>query len=67
MVSNDLDPRDRWMGLKALRKGYTPVPYTLVINGRVNSLGNRAEAAASLLANNIWSLPPPPTTLDSAP
>ena len=29
MVSKDLDMRDRWMGLRYLRKGYTPIPYTL--------------------------------------
>ena len=26
MISKDLDPRDRSMGLKMLRKGYNPLP-----------------------------------------
>ena len=26
-ISKDLDPRETWMGIRMMRKGYTPRPY----------------------------------------
>ena len=55
MVSQELDIRDQWMGLKMLRKGFNPLPPT-IRNSEGNKVGlnNRAAAAATFLATKIW-------------
>ena len=51
MVSKDLDIRDKWMGLGILRRGYTPIPYTLKDDkGNRFKVGNKANEAAKFLA-----------------
>ena len=55
MVSKDLDERDRWLGLKMLRKGYQPIPNKLRDErGQTYSTRNKAEEAAEFLASRIW-------------
>ena len=55
MVSKDLDIRDRWMGIRALKKGYQPIPYRLKnTHGRRVTVGNKAEEAAKFLEQKIW-------------
>ena len=57
MVSRELDEREYWMGLRQLKKGYTPIPYAFKdVRGRTVSMGARAEAAAEFLAERIWGL-----------
>jgi len=77
MVAEDLDPRDRWFGLKCLRKDIDPIPYAMKdkANKRVPMRG-RAQAAAEYLAEKIWgevdtersssaSVAPPPKIVDA--
>ena len=55
MFSEELDIRSRWMGLKMLRKGYTPTPYHRTNKeGKHIEMGNRAEGAATYLATTQW-------------
>jgi hypothetical protein len=55
MVSKDLDVRDKWLGIRLLKKGYTPIPYTLKDEtGRRYKIGNKAEEAAKFLETRIW-------------
>ena len=52
---DELDIRSKWMGLKALRKGYTPAPYHRKNQGGAHiALHNRAEAAATYLSTVQW-------------
>lgn len=47
MISKDLDERDRWMGIKAIRKGYQPIPYTLKTEeGKRIRVGDKAAKPA---------------------
>ena len=55
-VSTDLDVRDRWLGLRQLRKNYTPIPYSRrTQDGKHIPMQGRAEEAAKYLANEIWT------------
>ena len=55
MFSEELDLRSKWLGLKMLRKGYTPTPHhRRQANGNHISLHNRAQEAAKYLANTQW-------------
>ena len=48
MVSRNLDVRDKWMGIRMLRKGYNPIPYTLKDEqGNRIKVGNKAAEAAT--------------------
>ena len=51
MVDKDLDVRDRWMGIRYLKKGYQPIPYRIKDeeDKRV-AVGNKAHEAANFLA-----------------
>ena len=54
-LKEDLDIRSKWMGLKALRKGYTPTPYHRKSQGGTHiEMYNRAEAAAAYLSTTQW-------------
>ena len=65
MISKDLDPRDQWMGLKMLRKGYNPLPISLRNEaGEKITLRNRANAAADFLATKIWGSTAPGYVVD---
>ena len=51
MVSNELDLREKWMGLKMLRKGY----HTLKTEeGTRIKVSNKAAEAARFFAPKIW-------------
>ena len=53
----DLDTRSKWMGLKWLRKGYTPAPYHRQNQGgRHIPMHDRAEEAANYLCKIQWGL-----------
>ena len=55
MVSKDLDTRSQWMGIKWIKRGYQPIPYTLKTEGgKRMRTGEKAEEAAKYLARNIW-------------
>ena len=50
MISNDLDIRDQYMGLKNLRRPYTPIPLSMKdAKGKHVALHARAQAAADFL------------------
>lgn len=54
MVTTTLDIRDRWMGLRCLKKGYTPIPYTFKEDdGTRFKVGNKAAEAENILASKI--------------
>ena len=53
-MSRELDVRDKRMGVRMLRKGYTPIPYKLKDEkGKTFKTGNKAAEAASFLASKI--------------
>ena len=55
MVQNDLDPRDRWLGLQCLRKEAEPIPYALKDKNKQHvPMERKAQAAADFLATKIW-------------
>ena len=50
-----LDVRDKWLGIRMLRKGYTPIPYTLKDEkGKRLRVGEKTAEAAEYLAKHIW-------------
>ena len=56
MLSKELDLKDRWLGIKQLKKKYQPIPYVFKTeDGRRRNYHNRAEAAAEELAR-VWRL-----------
>ena len=58
MVAHDLDPRDRWLGLKCLRTAIDPIPYAMKdTNQQRVPMRRRAQAAAEFLADKIWGNP----------
>jgi hypothetical protein len=55
MVSTDLDARDMWMGIRQLKKGYQPLPYSMKDEkGKRVPMGNQANTAATFLEKQIW-------------
>jgi hypothetical protein len=55
MVENDLDTRDRWLGLRCLRKDFEPIPYALKDKNKQHvPMERKAQAAADFLAEQIW-------------
>jgi hypothetical protein len=65
----NLDLRDRWLGIRRLRKGYQAKPYQIHdMHGRPVPLTKRAEAAADYLEHSHWhSAPGPPHTHRASP
>ena len=62
-VTEDMDPREKWMGIKNLRKEYKPKPYhRQQRNGTTIDPSETAEAFATHLAD-IWKEVPTPTHL----
>lgn len=54
-VSKDLDERDRWMCIRQLRKGFSPIPYSQETKGGEHvPRSERAEHSARYLATEIW-------------
>ena len=54
-VSKELDVRDRWAGIRALKKDYNPTPYNRKDKqGKIVAQKDRAETAAKFLAENQW-------------
>ena len=45
-IDKDLDPREKWAGIRELRKQYKPIPYAQKKDGRKIKTKDRAEAAA---------------------
>ena len=55
MISKELDVRDYWLGIRRIRKGYTPIPYTLIgDDGRRFKVGDKAKEAAKFLSTKQW-------------
>ena len=55
-------PAERWSKLKQLRSKYTPCPpFVKSDNGTLLPSNQRAEALASYLSTQVWSLPDPTT------
>ena len=53
------------MGIKALRKGFVPVPYSMRdVEGKRVGMNNQAKAAAKFLGQKIWGQEKPPTTAE---
>ena len=54
-ISKDLDLRDRWLGIRELRRKYTPTPYhNKDRQGLHISHKNRAQHAAKHLSELQW-------------
>ena len=54
-VVENLDLRDKWLGLRQLKTGYTPQPYYRKDkNGKHTSYHMRAEETADYLATHQW-------------
>ena len=54
-LTSQLDVRDRWLGIRQLRKGYKPIPYSLKDEtGKHIPREQRAHHAANFLATKIW-------------
>jgi DNA gyrase subunit B len=54
-VAKELDVRDRWAGIRALKNEYSPQPYTRRDQqGRIVAQKTRAETAAEYLAYQHW-------------
>eukprot|EP00973_Karenia_brevis_P061548 8559073-Karenia_brevis.AAC.1 len=57
-VSRELDVRDKWLGIKQLKKGYSPQPYCRRNkDGQMVPYKERAETAAKYLAEEVWGTP----------
>ena len=55
-LNKDIDVRDRWLGLRQLKKGYQVTPYAIKNKeGKRVSKDNIAEEVAEHLANNTWN------------
>ena len=55
MLSKDIDIRDKWLGLRQMKKGYQVKPYAIKNkNGTRVKLTNIAEAIAEHLETNTW-------------
>ena len=55
MINKDLDIGDQYMGLKNLRRPYTPIPLSMKdAKGKHVPLHARAQAAADFLGSKIW-------------
>eukprot|EP00975_Prorocentrum_lima_P049412 10337112-Prorocentrum_lima.AAC.1 len=53
-----MDTRDKWLGLKALKTAYSPVPYSrLTKEGLHVAPSGVAQEAARYLAQEQWNLP----------
>ena len=63
-VDHQLDIRDKWMGIKAMKRTYNPLPYSRKNSaGKIVPLAERPEASAKYLAEVQWKRPPlPPLT-----
>ena len=54
-VSQELDIRDHWMGIRTMRKDYQPIPLSMKdMHGRHVPFKDRAEMAAQFLGTKIW-------------
>ena len=55
-LNNEIDVRDRWLGLRQLKKGYQITPYALKVKDRNRvTKDSIAETMAEHLANNTWN------------
>lgn len=55
LVSKDMDLRDQFLGLRALRRTYTPIPLSMKTKeGKHIPFHKRAQSAAEFLANIVW-------------
>ena len=55
MVSHDIDIRDQYMGLKNLRKTFTPIPLSMRDQNKKHiPMEQRAQKAAEFLGTQIW-------------
>jgi len=56
-LRNDLDVKDKWMGLKKLKKKYVPIPYfRKTKEGVPIKRTEQAQKVAEFLRDNIWGL-----------
>ena len=54
-LNKDIDQRDRWLGLRQLKKGFQTNPYAIKDNDGNRALKNQiAEAIATHLEENTW-------------
>eukprot|EP00973_Karenia_brevis_P034736 4792890-Karenia_brevis.AAC.1 len=54
-VKEELDVRDHWAGIRALKKEYSPMPYNRRdAYGNIVAQSSRAETAAQHLAFSQW-------------
>ena len=55
-INKDMDERERWMGLRNMKKGYQPQPYhrTEKGTGEHIHMKERAQKAAEYLRDKQW-------------
>lgn len=54
-MREELDERDRWMGIRMLKKGYTPNPYYRKAKGGIHiEIRRRAQETANYLKTAQW-------------
>lgn len=66
-VTEDMDVRDKWLGIKYLKQKFAPNLYERADRfGKTVSLKQRADAAADYLAEKQWGPPAPLTANEQA-
>ena len=57
-LSRDLDLRDRWLGIRNLKRGYQKIPYTQTDEtGQNVKMKDKAEGAAVFFETHVWKQP----------
>eukprot|EP00975_Prorocentrum_lima_P053908 11310257-Prorocentrum_lima.AAC.1 len=61
MVNEDMDPRDRWLGLRHMKRDYAPTPYCRKTTaGAFIGPHQLAQKAAEYLRDSHWGGDDPP-------
>lgn len=56
-IRKELDPRDRWMGIRRLKEGYKPQPYhRKTRQGEHIKLEQRAQETANFFGKEQWGI-----------
>ena len=67
-IHKDLDLRERWLGIRKLKKDFKPMPYyRRDIEGHSIPKHQQAQQIAELWANTIWKAPTTKAELHTSP
>ena len=65
LITDNLDIRDKWMGLRKLKQNFNPTPYSRRgPDGRYVTLAARPNIVAAHLHDNQWAPRPTPAYLE---